>query len=593
MTVSPVLDSPAARAGSDTPIVDLQGLTVTFGHGSHRREVVRDLSLSVHPGECLALVGESGSGKSVTARTLVGLTGQDAHVHARARRLDGEDVSAWGERRWAHVRGQHIGFILQDALSSLDSLRTVGAEVGEVLRLHTDLDRAARSARVVELLTSVGVPQPEARARQYPHELSGGLRQRALIASAIAAHPRFLIADEPTTALDATIAAQVLRLLGRLKDTSTGMLVVSHDLAVVADLADRVAVMRGGEIVEEGPVEAILHDPRHPYTRSLLAAIPSRSSRGRRLTIDTPTDPNGPPSSRKTAAATAPAPVVAGAHKTAAPSSPPALVVEGVTKTFPNPDGNMRTAVDNVSFALKKGTTLGIVGESGSGKSTVARIALGVEQPDTGTVLVGGHSWSEHHAAGNLTARRSVQMIYQDPLHSFDPRKTVRQIIGQAVAAAETPRTARTARVAELLDLVRLPQDKAGSRPIELSGGQRQRVAIARALAAQPEVIICDEPVSALDVSVQARILDLLTDLQERFGLSYLFISHDLGVIQHVSHDVLVLRDGEVLDHGPVDDVFDHPAHEYTRALISAIPALPALPAQSTGPTDQKDQVLP
>ncbi|MHA7238697.1 dipeptide ABC transporter ATP-binding protein [Arthrobacter sp. TMS1-12-1] len=547
----------------DTPVVELEGLSVAFGHGPTRREVVHDLSLSIRPGECLALVGESGSGKSVTARTLVGLTGPGAQVRSRMQRFNGQDASTWGERQWTRIRGSEAGFILQDALSSLDSLRTVGDEVGEVLRLHGDLDRAARRGRVVELLASVGVPDPGIRAGQYPHQLSGGLRQRALIASAIAADPGFLIADEPTTALDATIAAQVLRLLGDLKGARTAMLVVSHDLAVVADLADRVAVMRDGVIVEEGSVQAVLQDPRHPYTQGLLAAIPSRSSRGRRLTIqDRPTPGSGTTTSTVGAAA--------------APG-PPVLAAEGLTKTFAGPGGSRRTAVDGVSFTLQRGTTLGIVGESGSGKSTVARIALGVEDADAGTVTVHGRTWAQHRASRDLEARRSVQMIYQDPLHSFDPRKTVRQVIGQATAAAGTPRRARSGRVVELLDLVGLSADKARSRPLELSGGQRQRVAIARALAAEPEVIICDEPVSALDVTVQARILDLLADLQDVFGLSYLFISHDLGVIQHVSHDVLVMKDGVVLDHGPVTGVFDDPGHEYTRRLISAIPALPAL----------------
>uniref|UniRef100_UPI0012FFE045 ATP-binding cassette domain-containing protein n=1 Tax=Arthrobacter ruber TaxID=1258893 RepID=UPI0012FFE045 len=288
---STTLTPPVPPIPVDTPVVELEGLSVAFGHGIHRREVVHDLSLSIRPGECLALVGESGSGKSVTARTLVGLTGAGAHVRSRTQHFNGQDASTWGERQWTRVRGREAGFILQDALSSLDSLRTVGDEVGEVLRLHGDLGRAARRERVVDLLASVGVPDPEIRAAQYPHQLSGGLRQRALIASAIAADPGFLIADEPTTALDATIAAQVLRLLGGLKGARTAMLVVSHDLAVVAGLADRVAVMRDGVIVEEGSMQAVLGDPRHPYTQGLLAAIPSRSSRGRRLTVGEPEAP--------------------------------------------------------------------------------------------------------------------------------------------------------------------------------------------------------------------------------------------------------------------------------------------------------------
>lgn len=557
--------SKASAASNRTgPVVEIQNLTVDFGRGFHKRRVVRDVSLSIRPGECLALVGESGSGKSVTARTLVGLTGHGAQVRADLQTFHGTDSGGWGERQWSKVRGKDAGLILQDALSSLDSLRTIGKEVGEVLRLHNLLPPAERYARVIELLRSVGVPDPEVRAGQYPHQLSGGLRQRALIASAIAAGPGLLIADEPTTALDATIAAQVLRLLGDLKDTSTGMLVVSHDLAVVAHLADRVAVMRHGEIVEEGPTETVLQDPQHSYTKALLAAIPSASSRGSRLTgaqgtLGKPVDD-----------------LIPGPADETTPAEREVLIdVDRITKTYPNVGGAVRTAVDGVSFTLRKGDTLGIVGESGSGKSTVARIVLGVETPDTGLAMIGGQSWAEHREQKNRRARRSVQMIYQDPLHSFDPRKTVRQVIGQAVAAAGVSRADRDARVRKLLDLVGLDEDKISSRPIELSGGQRQRVAIARALAAEPEVIICDEPVSALDVSVQARILDLLADLQQRLGLSYLFISHDLGVIQHMSRDVLVMKDGAILEQGPVAAVFDAPQHDYTRQLINAIPQLP------------------
>ncbi|MBE0011177.1 ABC transporter ATP-binding protein [Arthrobacter sp. AET 35A] len=557
--------SKAPAASNRTgPVVDIQNLTVDFGRGVHQRRVVRNVSLSISPGECLALVGESGSGKSVTARTLVGLTGHGAQVTADRQTFNGADSGGWGERQWSKVRGKDAGFILQDALSSLDSLRTIGKEVGEVLRLHDLFPPAERYVRVIELLRSVGVPDPEVRASQYPHQLSGGLRQRALIASAIAAGPGLLIADEPTTALDATIAAQVLRLLGDLKDSSTGMLVVSHDLAVVAHLADRVAVMRQGEIVEEGTMEAVLQDPQHPYTKALLAAVPSASSRGSRLTGD-----HG----------IAVEPVETTAPESASLETPAErqvlISVDEISKTYPNGVGAVRTAVAGVSFELKKGDTLGIVGESGSGKSTVARIVLGVEIPDTGATLIGGRPWAEHRKQKDRRARRSVQMIYQDPLHSFDPRKTVRQVIGQAVTAAGVPRAERYARIVELLDLVGLDEDKISSRPIELSGGQRQRVAIARALAAEPEVIICDEPVSALDVSVQARILDLLADLQHRLGLSYLFISHDLGVIQHMSKDVLVMKDGAILERGPVATVFDAPQHDYTRQLINAIPQLP------------------
>ncbi|MBG6182950.1 peptide/nickel transport system ATP-binding protein [Arthrobacter sp. CAN_A214] len=561
---------------TSTPIVEVKNLSVSFGPRRAPRTVLRNVSLAVHAGECLALVGESGSGKSVTARTLVGLTGPQSHLSADAVSFRGKDTRGWGEREWKSVRGRHIGFVLQDALSSLDSLRPIGDEVGEALKLHTDLGKAARQARVLELLTEVGVPEPGLRALQYSHQLSGGLRQRALIASAIAAGPGFLIADEPTTALDATVAAQVMRLLNRLKKGSMGMLVVSHDLSVVAGLADRIAVMRDGEIVEQGPTQQVLQDPQHPYTLELLASIPSAASRGSRLGGHRAVVQGRPvaPVAEPRSAPHADGQMGGNRHRTI-------LSAKDITKTFPGPDRVNRTVVDRVSFSLERGTTLGIVGESGSGKSTAARMVLGVEKPDSGSVLLHGATWEDLGRSGNRTARRSVQMIYQDPLSSFDPRHTVGRIIGEALLAAGVPRAARAERIRELLGLVRLGTDEHQRRPIELSGGQRQRVAIARALAAEPEVLICDEPVSALDVSVQAQILDLLADLQQEFSLSYLFISHDLGVIHHIADTVLVMKDGAVVESGPIDRVFLQPEQAYTRELLSAIPQLPSPPLPS------------
>ncbi|MFF0341697.1 dipeptide ABC transporter ATP-binding protein [Kribbella sp. NPDC004875] len=527
--------------------IDVQNLSVTFGTGRGAKQVVRDVSFSVADGEALALVGESGSGKSVTARTLVGLTGTGATVTADKLRFEGENLLGFGARDWRRLRGGRIGFVLQDALASLDGLRPVGKEIAEPLSLHTELTRPQRERKVVELLTSVGVPEPELRAKQYPHELSGGLRQRALIASAIGTAPTFLIADEPTTALDTTVQAQILELLRTLKSGSTSMLVVSHDLAVVAQIAERIAVMRRGEIVETGTVDEVLGNPQHSYTKALLDAVPSRRSRGRRLTSSEP--------------------VVRREPRTE-------VVVEArdLVKQFTGPDHVSRTVVDEVSFELRAGETLGIVGESGSGKTTTARIVLGIESPSGGEVLVNGRSWHALRGAERRRAHRNLQVIYQDPLSSFDPRFTVGRVLDEAISAPS--RAARRQRAGELLDLVRLSSDFLRRRPIEMSGGERQRVAIARALVSEPQVVVCDEPVSALDVSVQAQILDLLADVQQELGVAYLFISHDLGVVHHIADRVLVLRDGKVVESGDIEQVFSAPRHDYTRELLHAIPAL-------------------
>ncbi|MFC9691035.1 dipeptide ABC transporter ATP-binding protein [Kribbella sp. NPDC056951] len=533
--------------------IDVQNLSVSFGRGRSAKQVVRGISFAVEQGEALALVGESGSGKSVTARTLVGLTGTGSTVTADRLTFEGADLRGFGAKDWRRLRGGRIGFVLQDALASLDGLRPVGKEIAEPLALHTQLTKAERQLKVVDLLAAVGVPEPELRARQFPHELSGGLRQRALIASAIGTSPSFLIADEPTTALDTTVQAQILELLKSLKSSQTSMLVVSHDLAVVAQIAERIAVMRHGEIVETGTVDEVLGNPRHPYTQSLLDSVPSRRSRGRRLT----------------STATAAEPVR---------REPGKVVVEArdLVKKFTGPDHVSRTVVDQVSFELRAGETLGLVGESGSGKTTTARIALGIETPDGGEVLVNGVSWSSLRGLDRRKAHRNLQVIYQDPLSSFDPRFTVGRVLDEAIAAGGASRRTRRDRAGELLELVQLNGDFLKRRPIEMSGGERQRVAIARALASEPQVVVCDEPVSALDVSVQAQILDLLRDVQDQLGVAYLFISHDLGVVHHLADRVIVLRDGQVVEAGEIEQVFTEPRHEYTRDLLSAIPALGA-----------------
>ncbi|MND42039.1 Glutathione import ATP-binding protein GsiA [compost metagenome] len=532
---------------NQAPLVDIRGLHVSF----NGVPVVHGVDLQLRAGQCLALVGESGSGKSVTARTLVGLTGAGGHVQAQRLAFAGQDLRQFDERAWQRLRGEHIGFVMQDALGSLDPLRRVGAEIEEPLLLHTDLAAEQRRLRVLELLRQVGVPEPEVRARQYPWQLSGGLRQRALIASAIACQPRLLIADEPTTALDATVQAQILDLLEQLRERDNSLLMVSHDLAVVARLADWVAVMRHGVVVEQGSVEQILQDPQDPYTQRLLSAA-------RAVHFKRP-------------AAPALALVEDGVDE-----QPVVLEARGLSKAFVGPDGRLRQVLDDVSLQLRAGQTLGVVGESGSGKSTLGRILLGLERPEQGSLQLAGQDWLALSAAQQRQARQGIQVVFQDPQASFDPRYTVLRVLAEALAHAGVPRALQRTEAAALLERVQLPVGLLDRRPLELSGGQRQRIAIARALAMKPRVLVLDEPVSALDVSVQARILALLAELKAELNLACLFISHDLGVVEQVSDHVLVMQGGRVVEQGAAAQVLGQPRQAYTRALLDAVPHLPA-----------------
>ena len=618
---------PVATRRGPEPALVVDGLDVVFDTAAGPVRAVRDVSFTVDAGECLAIVGESGSGKSVTARTLVGLTGRRARVSADELSFHGTDLRALGESQWRRVRGRRIGLVLQDALVSLDPLRTVGAEVGEALRIHDSVSRRETADRVRELLAQVGIPDPDQRAKSYPHQLSGGLRQRALIASALAAGPELLVADEPTTALDVTVQAQVLDLLGELRDGGTSLLLISHDLAVVGRLADRIAVMHGGLIIEHGPAATVLGKPQHPYTQALLAAVPGTHSKGTRLSAaGQPGPAAGPlgcpyaercPRADDRCRAELPSPVrsegtgepshgarahtVVCWHPGASPLPGPAgavpdvsgpapdavqpgidtaasasavISVSGISKRFRSPGGGLRDAVVDVSFELRPGEALGVVGESGSGKTTVARIVLGLAEPDEGTVLFEGEPWSGAKERDRRLRRPRIQAIYQDPLGSFDPRFNVGRIIGEAAAAgnAGLRRGEVRERSVALLEQVGLPAGVLARRPLELSGGQRQRVAIARALASRPDVLVCDEPVSSLDVSIQAQILDLLVDLQRDVGVALLFISHDLGVIRHISDRVIVMKDGRIVESGAAEEVFTRPEQPYTRALLAAIP---------------------
>ena len=539
------------------PRLKVENLRVAFTVGGRRREVVGGVSFELASGECVAIVGESGSGKSVTARALVGLAGRTARVDADVLEIHAAEVRGFTARQWQRLRGLEVGFILQDALVSLDPLRRVGAEIGEALRLHRWGTRASRASRVIELLTRVGVPRASARARQRPDQLSGGLRQRALIASAIALDPDIVIADEPTTALDVTVQAQVLSELEAMKRRGASLILISHDLSVVAQLADQILVMRAGQVLEQGSAGQVLGAPAHEYTRALIEAVPTEHTRGSRLSpVPVPEAALGAP---------APAPTSAQAG--------PVLEARALSKSFRTPDGGITRAVDDVSFDLGAGETLGIVGESGSGKSTTARLVLGLESLDSGTVRLLGQDWSGIPERARRPLRRRISVVSQDPLSSFDPRWNVERILVDAVPRSEYRSTAaRKARAVELLGFVGLGPEVLPRFPLRLSGGQRQRVAIARALAPRPSLIVLDEAVSALDVTVQAQILDLLVAVQASSGVSYLFISHDLGVIGHLSDRMLVMKDGVVVETGDPAEIFGNPQHPYTRELIASIP---------------------
>jgi peptide/nickel transport system ATP-binding protein len=505
--------------------------------------VVDGVSFEVRAGECLAIVGESGAGKTLSARSLLGMLPAEAVVTAQRLEVDGLDVRGLDERGWRRIRGARVGLVSQDALAALDPLRRVGREVAEAMEVHGGglhrpgsrgggSRRDAIRARVLELLDRVAVPEPALRARQRPHELSGGLRQRALIASAISADPVVLVADEPTTALDATVQRRVLDLLGRLKADGLGILLVTHDLSAVAGLADRVAVMRDGRIVEHGPTERVLDAPQHPFTRALIAARP-----------------------------------VPRASRELDESAPVVLEAVGLRRVYGH-GRDERIAVRAASLRVQAGRTLGIVGESGSGKSTLARLLLAIESPDAGEVLLRGAPWSALTERRRRPLRGRVQLVDQDALGALNPRWTVRRILDEALAAHGVARRDRAGRARELLEGVGLPATMLDRRPGSLSGGQRQRVAIARALATDPEVLVCDEPVSALDATVQARVLELLQQTQERLGIAIVLISHDLAVVAKMADEVLVMRDGDIVERGATACVLRSPKHPFTRELV-------------------------
>ncbi|TNM33696.1 dipeptide ABC transporter ATP-binding protein [Streptomyces sedi] len=547
---------PERGTGPGQPLLAVDDLRVDYRTRRGTVAAVRGASLTVAAGETVALVGESGSGKSTVGLAVLGLLPEAAGPVTGSVRLEGRELLGAPDRRLARVRGREIGFVPQDPTASLNPVQRVGTQVAEALRVHGLVaNRAEGRRRAEELLGEAGLPEPARTADRFPHELSGGMCQRVLIAVALAAGPRLLIADEPTSALDVTVQRRLLDHLGEVtRRTGTGLLLVTHDLALAAERAERVAVMSQGRVVESGPSERVIGEPRHAYTRELVAAAPSMTA------------PPAPP---------------------AAPDAAPLLVVEGLRRVFDvrTPAGARESvvAVDAVDFTVARGGSLGIVGESGSGKSTTAGLLLRLDRPDAGRIVLDGVDLATASRGELRRLRRHVQPVFQDSYGSLDPTFTVGRAIAEPLRAFGV--RGRAARVAELLDLVRLPASVRHRRPAELSGGQRQRVCIARALALTPRLLVLDEPVSALDVSVQARVLDLLAELRRELGLSYVLISHDLAVVRQVCDQVLVMRGGRVLERGPVAEVFARPEHRYTRELLDAIPGAEGRRAEPVRPS--------
>ncbi|MEE4496006.1 ABC transporter ATP-binding protein [Streptomyces sp. BE230] len=597
------------------------GVEFTAPDGS-ALHAVRGVSFTLDRGETLAVVGESGSGKSTTALALTRMLPGTGRITTGTVRLDGQDLAAATEQELRAVRGARIGMIFQDPMTALNPVLTAGRHIDEVLRAHGNRDRAARRARTVELLDRVGIPEPHRRADDHPHQFSGGQRQRILIAMALAGEPDILLADEPTTALDATVQDQILTLLADLnRETGTALVLITHNMGVVARACERVLVMYGGTVVEDGPTAEVLTRPRHPYTAGLLAAVPRLSApSGTRLTGIPGSPPDltllgdgcafadrctlvedrcrtaTPPLTRSAEGVHVACLPAAGRTEPLPAPAPPAridrpapgavvLEAEALRKTYKARGARRHTgpALDGVSLTLAAGETLGIVGESGSGKSTLARVLAHAHSADAGSIRLRGEDVTRPSRRALHAVRRQVQMVFQDPYASLNPRMTVGEIVAEPlIAFGLGDRHERQERVAQLLSRTGLDPAVADRHPRSFSGGQRQRIGIARALAPEPSVLICDEPVSALDVSVQAQIVGLLTDLQRDLGLALVFIAHDLAVVRQVSHRIAVMHQGRIVETGSADQVCERPRDPYTRALLAAAPE--PVPPAARGP---------
>ncbi|MFC5464219.1 dipeptide ABC transporter ATP-binding protein [Lederbergia graminis] len=532
------------------PILQVKDLRVSFQSHEQEFEAVRGVSFTVGKGETLGIVGESGSGKSVTARSIMRLLpSPPSYMKAGEITFLGENLAYKTEKEMEAIRGRDISMIFQDPMTSLNPTIRIGKQISESLIKHQKMSKVEAKKEAIELLKLVGIRNSEARYNQYPHEFSGGMRQRAMIAIALACRPTLLIADEPTTALDVTIQAQILNLMKSIQERfGTSIILITHDLGVVAGMCDRVVVMKSGEVVETGTTEEIFEAPKHPYTQKLLNALPrlDEKKKPKRAPLIIP-DSN---------------------------QNIPLLDVRSLKQYFDLGKGNVLRAVDNISFDIKPGETLGLVGESGSGKSTTGRAILRLHEPTDGDILYQGMAVNRFSKKEMKIMRRHMQMIFQDPYSSLNPRFKVVDIIGQAldIHNLTKSKTERLKRVEELLDMVGLEASHAHRYPHEFSGGQRQRIGIARALAVEPKFIVADEPLSALDVSIQAQVVDLLEDLQHRLGLTYLFIAHDLSMVKHISDRVAVMYAGKIVELAESEELYANPQHEYTKSLLAAIP---------------------
>lgn len=565
-----------------SPLLEITDLAVTYRTANGVIEAVRSVSLTVNRGEKVAIVGESGSGKSTTAHAIVRLLPASAEVSRGSIRFDGLDLATASPGALRAVRGNRIGLVPQDPTVSLNPVKKIGEQVAEVLLIHGIANRKNAAVLAIEALERAGLSDPRVRAQQYPHELSGGMRQRVLIAIAIIASPELIIADEPTSALDVTVQRQILDHIDVLAaETGTSVVLITHDLGVAADRADRIIVMNQGRIVEHGTPAEVLGSPRHEYTRALIAAAPGLNAHGNAERRGTPLSaeiaervfsggPGQPFVVRDRTLPESDGTPIDGARTASV------LSARNLVKDFPLPrvsGGGTQRAVNDVSFEIPRGRTFALVGESGSGKSTTARLALRLADVTSGAVVLDGTDITAARGKELREIRRRFQLVHQNPYTSLNPRLTIAQIVSDPLTAYGLgSRAERSRRAADLIDVVALPSTVLGRRPAELSGGQRQRVAIARALALNPELLVLDEPVSALDVSIQSQILALLAGLQQSLGLSYLFISHDLAVVRQIAHRVGVMRLGVLVETGDVDEVFDNPRHDYTRTLLDAIP---------------------
>jgi len=605
----------AAKSGK--PVLEIENLSVQFRSSHGLVRAVENVGYTVHPGEMVAIVGESGSGKSVSALTIMRLLAQTAEITSGTINFVGRDLLKLSDEEMRRVRGHHVSMIFQEPMTSLNPVLKIGLQIMEPLFIHLKMSPEEAKARAIELLTLVGITDPESRLEQYPHQLSGGMRQRVMIAIGLSCNPKLLIADEPTTALDVTIQAQILELMKDLsRRLDIAVIIITHNLGIVARYADRVNVMYAARIVESGTAEQVFGNPHHPYARGLLSAVP-RLDRGRAMRLQTiegaPPNLLKPPEGCRfrprcrfaidKCLVNPPLVEVEKGHRAACHRSAdlekidkpvaasheaisavadgatgPILQLKDVTKFFPISGGlfqpkKLVRAVNKVTLDIAPGETLGLVGESGCGKSTLGRVVLRLDDPTDGKILFEGADLANASSDEMLAVRKKMQVIFQDPFSSLNPRMTVGDIIGEPMSVHKIlPKEKIHDRVAELLSLVGLHGYMADRYPHQLSGGQRQRVGIARALSVNPKFIVCDEAVSALDVSIQGQVINLLEGLQQKLGLSYLFIAHDLAVVRHISHKVAVMYLGKIVEYAPADELFANPKHPYTQALLAAAP---------------------